>query len=678
MKLTIKDLIYTMWASTLLLVLSFLVDWQILHAFLGTEYVVLISFVYYQKNAQRNSVLTAPLYTSTTLLLAGTFTYYLYQLNTIGISITLAITALAATLYSYKKTPEPLRCSLKMRWQVPQLSFISGLLGIVFIASSIALYTFIVQNQTTINSPSPWLHLPKAFFFIYALATSTLIGFIATTKSKRLSLLLLILHTFSSISIALLLYPLGFGYDPFIHQATEQAIFNNGVIQPKPPYYIGQYALIVLLNKIIPLSVGLWDKILVPLASSIFIPLFMYEGLKEKTHDKAALLASLLLLALPLSMLITTTPQALANVYILLLVLTAQFKQPPKYLMLLFTIAAVAIHPLAGLPALIFFVIWYILTHWGKNKKAVLALFSLLGSISLPLAFFLNSKMSPFSLTISFKGWNNLIAVPQPLRLFNPFLDLVYQYAQVIPLLLLLGALIGSLITKELRSWRPYIITATILAINYALIKGFFTFTTVIDYEAGLFAKRIITIIGLVLIPVAYQAFKLIIKRIMGQPNLPIKLIALLIFTFTLVSGLYLRYPRKDNYVAAAALTVSQTDFDVVHIIEARHPEKDYIVYAPQLTSAAAVYTYGFNRYINNKFFYPIPTSSAQYQTFLALIDKNASPEELQALIKHVHADIYLVIPDYWRNAKRRIDYYSSIADEEIRLDTHTIFYFKQ
>ena len=58
------------------------------------------------------------------------------------------------------------------------------------------------------------------------------------------------LHLLLTFSVANIIFPLGFGFDPFIHQATEKHILDFGFILPKKLYYIGQYVLVGFLSKI--------------------------------------------------------------------------------------------------------------------------------------------------------------------------------------------------------------------------------------------------------------------------------------------------------------------------------------------------------------------------------------------------------------------------------------------
>ena len=76
---------------------------------------------------------------------------------------------------------------------------------------------------------------------------------------KKLSatgkLFILSAHYLLSFSVAAIVYKIGYGFDPFIHQATMELIDKKGVVTPKPFYYLGEYGLIVIFHKLTGISI---------------------------------------------------------------------------------------------------------------------------------------------------------------------------------------------------------------------------------------------------------------------------------------------------------------------------------------------------------------------------------------------------------------------------------------
>ena len=119
--------------------------------------------------------------------------------------------------------------------------------------------------------------MPELIVNIFASAKGQVDLAFGNVIGSNISNILLIL------GISAIIYPLGFGFDGFIHRATEVWIQNNGFITPKQPYYIGQYVLVIFLNKLslVPLS---WiDRLLLPALEAAFIPPLAFLTLSTTT-----------------------------------------------------------------------------------------------------------------------------------------------------------------------------------------------------------------------------------------------------------------------------------------------------------------------------------------------------------------------------------------------------------
>jgi hypothetical protein len=80
--------------------------------------------------------------------------------------------------------------------------------------------------------------------------------------------------------VAAILYKLGFGFDAFVHRATEIWIQNHSFISPKTPYYIGQYSFVVWLSNLTKISIFYIDIYLVPVLAAITLPITITKTLK--------------------------------------------------------------------------------------------------------------------------------------------------------------------------------------------------------------------------------------------------------------------------------------------------------------------------------------------------------------------------------------------------------------
>ena len=74
------------------------------------------------------------------------------------------------------------------------------------------------------------------------------------TKANRYTTLFTVLYLMISYSVAVIVYGVGYGFDPFIHQATIKFIDEFGAVSPKPLYYAGQYSLEIIAHKLTRIS----------------------------------------------------------------------------------------------------------------------------------------------------------------------------------------------------------------------------------------------------------------------------------------------------------------------------------------------------------------------------------------------------------------------------------------
>src|SRR3989339_256042 len=271
------------------------------------------------------------------------------------------------------------------------------------------------------------------------------------------------LHYFLSFSIALIIYKIGFGFDQFIHTATMEVINKAGEIHPKPFYYIGQYALIITIHKLTLIPITFLNKILIPLFASIFIPIFTYKTLKkifnEKIKNRFVLLS---LLLIPCSFAIVSTPQNLAYLFLILIILFGLTCASPYELTIVYilTLAIITIHPIAGIPAF-FFVLLLTIYHSNLKqlKNNLYRIILILNTVSLPIAFRFINNNSPVEETIS-KKISLLNYLPQIPEKENVILNFIYLYGFNLKFVFILIALMGIAITikykKECRIFFIY------------------------------------------------------------------------------------------------------------------------------------------------------------------------------------------------------------------------------
>jgi len=638
----------------------------------------------------------------------GAIIYRLYSLNNIGVAISL-ILAISAfiIIQKFRNKDKTKRLDLDRALSTPDKS--NPLLYIYCLLFIICLYT-LFTHQTSEAIISPWQVVPNYFFISYGLATALLIIIILKQTNNinieqhnNKIIFLISLHYFLSFSVALIIYKIGYGFDPFIHQATVDLIDKTGTVSPKPFYYLGQYSLIVILHKITALSIVWLDKLLVPLAAAIYLPIALFQVLDKWFESKtSALLLLMALLILPFSFFIVTTPQNLAYL-LLLLVIALGLRCSNLYdliIIYLLALTALVVQPIAGIPAFLFTAVLTIY-HCDKTKiKNYLYLFIFaLTVIALPLAFYFVEKNNSGISDIQYSAghriswlWPKLIVPNQE----NFILNFIYLYGFnlkiIIAGLTTIGLIIAYRYRQECKIFSIYLIMSVALGLSYLLTK-ILPFNFLIDYERSNFPNRILLMTVFFLLPFILTALYGIINKTLKQ-NRIIKSSFLTFLIILITVSLYLSYPRFDRYFNSHGYSVSDNDIEAVHWIE-DNAEKDYIVLSNQQVSAAALREFGFAKYYtpNNRqitnhksgilnlskiFYYPIPTGGPLYQYYLDMVYKKPNRETMVAAMDLVGAkESYFVLNKYWWAFPKILEEAKLEADDWQEFGKGEVYVFK-
>jgi hypothetical protein len=581
--------------------------------------------------------------------------------------------------------------------------------GPMAVLASIALATLILALATygsalidigvTESIRSPWDVVPPAFFIVMMLIA--LLSFTAAYARLTIAGIAGLAATAAlAASVAASVYGIGFGFDPFIHRATEAVILAQGGIDPKPFYYIGQYATVTLAARMLGTGVDGIDLRLMAVFLAALMPI-SYWGLRRGFGWKKVIAApaAFLVLLLPLSSFAATTPQGLANALLLAVAfsgLAFASGAAPWWFPALLGAAAACIHPLAGVPTLA--VVALLLAvgtgtprRVGTGRKALTLALVLGASIALPLMFVLNAKVSG-SAGVSLDGaaLGDASAILRAFqgdgiatRRFEPLLDFTYAWKAVRPLALGGAGLLGLWL---MRKHHPAIARtlgfgAFAFFMNYLLLSVIVDFPFLIDYERSNYADRMAELTLFILLPAAAYAFGLALDRIrrVGFPALGV---GISVATAALiVSSIYLAYPRLDEFENSRGWSTSARDIEVARTIDKDANGEPYIVLANQAVSAGAISALGFQRYYGSQdpkaadpvFFYPVPTGGPLYALFLAANEGLGSRDALLAAMDLAGVDrAYYVVNHYWWDAQRIVGNAKREADGWTQIDQRT------
>src|SRR3989338_6712302 len=188
----------------------------------------------------------------------------------------------------------------------------AALISAVIVTLSGLYWFFLIIGCTGDTLISLWTVVGPRFFILFAIATTLLLWFLQKSKTTKTNLFLIILHHALILTVALIVFKHGFGFDPIIHQATEQWIAEHGFILPKQPYYISQYMLVIFLNSLTHLPIALLDNALVPMLSLITASLITFFSFSRTSHSDNIFPVLALIPLVPLTFFTFTTPNNLA------------------------------------------------------------------------------------------------------------------------------------------------------------------------------------------------------------------------------------------------------------------------------------------------------------------------------------------------------------------------------
>ncbi|MDD2681213.1 MAG: hypothetical protein PHE20_03945 [Patescibacteria group bacterium] len=609
----------------------------------------------------------------------STLVYFLYALDIIGLIASILITSIL--LWSLKPYLKDLKS--KTNSDTSYKFWLYGVISILATISALILAFYARTDQAII---SPWQLINPWFFVFIALASLCLLLALKQAAPDTCKKILLSFYYLGIFSVASIIYKLGYGFDPFIHQAAMLEINKYGFILPKNPYYLGQYSVIILLHKISGLSLYLINQWLVPITSALLLPQIIYYLFPKKADNKSAWLSSPLIILLGFTPLIMTTPQNFSYLFLLatIIFIYTNLSWP---LIVFSALATFAIHPLSGIPALALVTLFLLpkikikKLSFNALKRSEIIFASLF--LIFCLTIWATSGFSPLHLS----SYNLSLLNPSFLGQENFILNFVYFFVNNYFWLILAGAIIiffqrhrlwPDISLKETKTLR-LLSLAALAAISAYLISRGFSFASLINYEQDNYAARLPIIALILLIPIYWELFHYLSKRALKQTQI-MQVILLVGTAIIMTIAVYGSYPRFDNYFNSRGYSTAESDIEAVHIVENLAQGQAYITLANQQVSAGALHEFGFhNRYLNNRdqqeiYFYPIPTGGPLYQYYLDMVYKNAKRETMLKAMEFSQVNrAYLIINKYWwasdkiiAEAKLSANFWQKIDDGKV------------
>jgi hypothetical protein len=423
-------------------------------------------------------------------------------------------------------------------------------------------------------------------------------------------------------------------------------------------------------------------------------------------------------------------PQNLAYLFLLLAIFFALFSVTRAEIILSFllALAALAVHPVAGIPALLF-VLAILINHGPKNlfcqpaknsneevcldkpnakvlriktvnlnekkkfkfslrgfgefiasKNIFYVFIYLLAAVALPYLYYVSGQNSSGVGDNSATGGFTmpLIIFPREQNIWLNFIYLILDNEWLI--LILLAVLSAYLIHRWRHKFPQFIILGSMAA---ALLIAYFitrqlNFGFLISYERDDYANRILFDVFIFIIPVLAVLARKIVALILSTRAI-VKYSWLTLLAILIAISLYGAYPRLDNYYNSRSVSLGANDLAAVNWIAQDSSSTPYVVLADQQVSVGALWTFGFSHYFKNDiYFYPIPTGGPLYQIYLAMVyEKPDRATALQASdLTGAHV-VYFVINKYWTSFDKIVEQAKIDADSFQNIDNGQLYIFK-
>lgn len=631
----------------------------------------------------------------------GTAVYYAYRLDAMGLSwllISMPWVVFAFTPFTRDKRERAAEAPQSVEKAAPEDSLSAVLLVLTVLADAAAL-RWLAGARTAEAIRTPWEAVPPIFFLWIGLASVCLAALAYRKRYPHLALAAASLHLFTLLAPAAVVYAIGYGFDPFVHQAAERLVAAAGEVTPKTPYYVGQYALVTIIAKLFRLGTDAVDRFLLPMMTAIFLPAAAAWLLRRGfgVARSLALVGATGVFLLPLGSFVSTTPQGVANLFFLLTVIVGaawlHAHRPPLGFVLALATASAAAHPLAGIPALFAAALLMAvkLRHDGLtlpriSKAIVFGILVGAAALAVPFAFSLREGTGSLPIEAAFrKPIATLVEnVPfegpgletryRPLLDFAEFIDRNYDV-----LWLLLAGAGAWLLGRQ----KPYRRSALALGgLSVALLAGSsvlrtgFSFENIIGYEQGNYAARLYEAGLLAAAPLVLAAFAWW-WRALSKTDAAVRFLMALVFAATVTALAYGAFPRLDDYRWSRGYSTSAHDVEAVRWIN-MHAIGPYVVLANQSVSAAALREYGFRTYYGDQFYYSIPTGAPLYQKYLEMVYQTPTRATMDAAMRDIGVpQAFFVVDDYWTNSAKIVEAAKKTADAWEEIGDGKVFIFR-
>lgn len=502
------------------------------------------------------------------------------------------------------------------------------------------------RARTDLPLVSPWDVLPWWIFLLFGLAT--LFQIVAVRLLPRwLQLVCVGLHAFTAWGTALIVYQLGFGFDPFLHQAAEQHLAAHHSISLATPLYLGQYLIVWGLHALSRVSVIRIDQLLVPVASVLLIPLL------QRTQR----FLPIALFLLPISWFSFTIPFHTAFLcFVTALCLSKTLDRPWKrWVLIALGLLSLSIHPLMGIPCCLFVASSLARgTKWHRLSSLILSAGIPLGLLA-GFGAYVTLQGAALELPTVGQIGTSFVALFGTAYRFSaetPGVSLLYGFLSLWPFALCLIGLHVNL--KAQTIWQiERRMTAIGIFVSAILLACFVRLPGIIAHEQFEFPLRLLQLVPFFFLPDIAQLIESHFSTPATRQQQLTQIAAAIAISLIVVTQWFASYPQNNAIVHAYAPSVSRFEYSALDWIERERSQQTFIVLSHQLLAGAALQTRGFEQTVTTchgmHLRYAIPTGDALYQDFLNLFRaRDIEPFLTRLRTCYGDADLFVSFPRSW------------------------------
>ncbi len=544
----------------------------------------------------------------------------------------------------------------KMHWRLPKMSrvFPSAIRDKLLIGLTLGIELWLVVllflSRVEYSLLTPW-HSTNVFFFVLF---GIVVGCLLYT-SRRSSVMWWIataLYGMVVYGVALVVFSLGYGYDPLIHQTAEQYVLEHGRIFPLQPMYIGQYAVVSVLSRMTGLGIELVDRLLLPLHAMLSVLLVSYYGLTRawgmtKDHARFGMLLVPLVI---LPALTFTVPYNFTVLYALWWIFLLPLVNR-SWLVWFLVVAALVTHPMLGVPM---FLVTLAVQIGGKSKVLTSVLLAVAIGVGLLSMFGLFRLLQgeTFIVNSAIVDWQNIwnvFAFPFSISDVSVFWKLLYSISYGLWWVVILTSVYfifpGKALPKHVRL--PLVGTVVGIVFAIALLRTYIVIPGVIHYEQLEFVLRLKTVLPLFVLPVFLVGIVAAWNRYVAR-HAVLYFLGIFIISALMAVQFYFLYPTINAVEYSQGWNVAQHDIEAVRLID-QQAQSDYVVLTDQLLAAVGLREFGFDHKVGEVHIYPISPNEKVFPFAEQVLYGRPDHALIDGLRDTISVqEVYVAIHEYW------------------------------